>query len=105
MLMLLVPSLSMRNKNAEAIAQDGVAPKRKQGVSTMTEDMDIDHPSKRLCREDGLNLDYNLFDWDDNVVRMPTKIWVRDDNGAPFTLSTEEFAKRRNDPDVHIDYS
>jgi len=48
---------------------------------------------------DGLQLRYCIFDWDDNVVHMPTRIWMEDvADGSPVPLSTAEFARRRNEP-------
>lgn len=44
---------------------------------------------------------YEVFDWDDNIVHMPTKIWMEDiDSGTPVPLSTEDFAVRRDDPSL-----
>lgn len=46
----------------------------------------------------GLNLRYYIFDWDDNVVHMPTRIWMEDvETGSPVPLSTADYARRRND--------
>lgn len=51
---------------------------------------------RQLQKDDGsLNLRYYLFDWDDNIVNMPTKIWLEDQACQPVLLSTAEFAKRR----------
>eukprot|EP00929_Paragymnodinium_shiwhaense_P102535 TRINITY_DN6572_c0_g1_i1.p1 TRINITY_DN6572_c0_g1~~TRINITY_DN6572_c0_g1_i1.p1 ORF type:complete len:322 (-),score=41.15 TRINITY_DN6572_c0_g1_i1:212-1060(-) len=49
--------------------------------------------------EDRFHLQYCLFDWDDNVVHMPTKIWMESvSDGQSVGLSTREYAKRRSDP-------
>ena len=48
------------------------------------------------------DLKYYAFDWDDNIVHMPTKIILLDDNGDEVLMGTEDFAKYRsmigNDP-------
>lgn len=38
---------------------------------------------------------YYAFDWDDNVMNMPTQIVVMDDNGNEVGMSTEDFAEHR----------
>jgi hypothetical protein len=38
---------------------------------------------------------YYSFDWDDNIMTLPTKIWMTK-NGKPYGASSEEFAKLRN---------
>ena len=35
---------------------------------------------------------YYAFDWDDNIVTMPTKIILKDDEGREVGMSTEDFA-------------
>ena len=40
---------------------------------------------------------YYAFDWDDNVMNMPTKIMVIDDKGNEVGMSTEDFAEHRTD--------
>jgi hypothetical protein len=40
-------------------------------------------------------LKYYAFDWDDNIMHMPTKIMVLDDKGSEVVMSTEDFAKYR----------
>ena len=42
------------------------------------------------------DLKYYAFDWDDNIVHMPTKIIVQDSNGEEVGMSTEDFAKHRH---------
>lgn len=39
---------------------------------------------------------YYAFDWDDNIMNMPTKIMVVDENGVEVGLSTEDFAEYRH---------
>jgi hypothetical protein len=46
-----------------------------------------------------------IFDWDDNILHMPTKIKMdkKDGDGwVPAEVSTEEFAQVRNDPNYRI---
>lgn len=40
---------------------------------------------------------YYAFDWDDNVMNMPTKILVIDDKGSEIGMSTDDFAEHRMD--------
>lgn len=42
------------------------------------------------------DLKYYAFDWDDNIVHMPTKIVVKDDNGEEVGMSTDDFAEHRH---------
>lgn len=42
-------------------------------------------------------LKYYAFDWDDNIVHMPTEIILVDDKGNEVGMSTEDFAKYRTD--------
>lgn len=48
---------------------------------------------------------YYAFDWDDNVMNMPTQIMVIDDKGNEVGISTEDFAHYRHilgkEPFVH----
>jgi hypothetical protein len=39
---------------------------------------------------------YYAFDWDDNIMFMPTKIMVLSDNDEDVGMSTEEFAEHRH---------
>jgi hypothetical protein len=39
---------------------------------------------------------YYAFDWDDNIVFMPTKIMVMSENEEEVGMSTEEFAEHRH---------
>ena len=41
------------------------------------------------------DLKYYAFDWDDNIVHMPTEIILVDENGNEFGMSTEDFAEFR----------
>lgn len=41
------------------------------------------------------DLKYYAFDWDDNIMHMPTKIMVLDDKGSEVGMSTEDFAQYR----------
>ena len=41
------------------------------------------------------SMKYYAFDWDDNIVRMPTKIILKTENGDEVGMSTEDFAKYR----------
>ena len=41
------------------------------------------------------DMKYYAFDWDDNIMYMPTKIVVLDDNGNEVGMSTEDFAHHR----------
>lgn len=43
------------------------------------------------------DLKYYAFDWDDNIVHMPTKIIVKDKNGNEIGMSTDDFAEHRHD--------
>jgi hypothetical protein len=42
------------------------------------------------------DLKYYAFDWDDNIVHMPTKILVKDDSGNEVGMSTDDFAEFRH---------
>ena len=41
------------------------------------------------------DLKYYAFDWDDNIVHMPTKIILLNDKGEEVEMSTEDFATYR----------
>ena len=41
------------------------------------------------------NLKYYAFDWDDNILYMPTQIIVMNDEGKEIGMSTEDFADYR----------
>ena len=40
---------------------------------------------------------YYAFDWDDNLMYMPTKIYLLDDKGKTVGMSTEDFAEYRTE--------
>jgi hypothetical protein len=42
------------------------------------------------------DLKYYAFDWDDNIVHMPTKILAKDENGNEVKMSTDDFAEFRH---------
>lgn len=42
------------------------------------------------------DLKYYAFDWDDNIVHMPTKIIVKDNNDDEIGMSTDDFAEHRH---------
>jgi hypothetical protein len=50
--------------------------------------------SKKLISERELRM-YAL-DWDDNILRMPTKIYLKTDDGAVIGMSTDDFAEYRH---------
>lgn len=41
------------------------------------------------------DMKYYAFDWDDNIMTMPTKIILKDDNDKEVGMSTEDFAEYR----------
>lgn len=43
------------------------------------------------------DMKYYAFDWDDNVMEMPTKIVLMDDKGEEVLMSTEDFADFRTE--------
>ena len=43
------------------------------------------------------DMKYYAFDWDDNLMFMPTKIVLKDDNGNEVGMSTEDFAHHRTE--------
>lgn len=42
------------------------------------------------------DLKYYAFDWDDNIVYMPTQIMLKDNEGNDVGMSTQDFAKYRS---------
>jgi hypothetical protein len=40
---------------------------------------------------------YYAFDWDDNLMYMPTKIYLKDEDGNGVGMSTEDFAEYRSE--------
>jgi len=43
------------------------------------------------------DMKYYAFDWDDNLMYMPTKIMLKAEDGAEIGMGTEEFAEHRVD--------
>ena len=43
------------------------------------------------------DLKYYAFDWDDNIMYMPTQIVLKDENGDEVPMGTEDFAEHRVD--------
>ena len=41
------------------------------------------------------DMKYYAFDWDDNIMYMPTKIVLKDSNGNEVGMGTEDFAEHR----------
>jgi hypothetical protein len=49
-------------------------------------------------KEEGTpDMKYYAFDWDDNIVHMPTKIMVKTEDGDEVGMSTDDFAEYRHD--------
>jgi hypothetical protein len=42
------------------------------------------------------DIEYYAFDWDDNIMIMPTQIILIDENGNEVGMSTEDFAEHRH---------
>ena len=42
------------------------------------------------------DIEYYAFDWDDNIMTMPTQIILVDDKGEEIGMSTEDFAEHRH---------
>jgi len=58
-----------------------------------------------LNESNGLKLYYYAFDWDDNILNMPTKILMDKKEGAnwkPVQVSTSNFTIFRNDPEYRL---
>lgn len=43
------------------------------------------------------DMKYYAFDWDDNIVHMPTKIILKDEDGEEVGMSTDDFAEHRHE--------
>jgi len=43
------------------------------------------------------DMKYYAFDWDDNIMMMPTKIVLKDEDGDEVGMSTEDFAEHRTE--------
>ena len=69
---------------------------------------DVENIVKKILKEDKLNEIASrsyIFDWDDNILFMPTKIKMdKEINGewVPVDVSTEEFAEVRTEPNYRI---
>ena len=51
------------------------------------------------------DMKYYAFDWDDNIMMMPTKIILKDENDNEVGMSTEDFAEYRSEIGVEpFDY-
>jgi hypothetical protein len=48
-----------------------------------------------ISEEGTPDLKYYAFDWDDNILTMPTKIILKDDKDKEVGMSTEDFAEYR----------
>ena len=46
--------------------------------------------------EGKLDMKYYAFDWDDNIVYMPTKIMLKTEDGDEVGMSTDDFAEYRS---------
>lgn len=44
---------------------------------------------------DNFKYKYYAFDWDDNIVNMPTKIFLKDQDGEEIGMSTDDYAEYR----------
>ena len=56
------------------------------------------------------DMKYYAFDWDDNIVHMPTKIVLKTEDGDEVGMSTDDFAEYRHNIgkkpfDYNFDYS
>jgi hypothetical protein len=47
--------------------------------------------------ESSPDLKYYAFDWDDNIVHMPTKIILKDKDGDEVGMSTDDYAEHRHE--------
>jgi len=43
------------------------------------------------------DMKYYAFDWDDNIVSMPTKIMLKNSDGEEVGMGTDDFAEHRHD--------
>jgi hypothetical protein len=50
-----------------------------------------------ITEEGTPDMKYYAFDWDDNIMIMPTKIVLKDENGKEVGMSTEDFAEYRTE--------
>jgi hypothetical protein len=55
---------------------------------------------RRILRENReskvVTMKYYMFDWDDNIMFMPTKIYMKTEDGSEIGMGTEDFAHYRN---------
>jgi hypothetical protein len=60
-----------------------------------------------ILESNKINRKYYIFDWDDNILQMPTQIYLYDkEKGEEISVSTEEFSKVRNDDNYeYVDHS
>ena len=42
------------------------------------------------------DMKYYAFDWDDNLLFMPTKIFLLDDSGQEVEMGSQDFAEHRS---------
>ena len=49
-----------------------------------------------ITKEGTPDLKYYAFDWDDNIVTMPTKIILKTEEGDEMGMTTQDFAKYRS---------
>jgi len=47
-------------------------------------------------------LKYYAFDWDDNLLKMPSHIYLKNNNGETIEYSTSEFARKRSEIDAEV---
>ncbi|HMP89717.1 MAG TPA: hypothetical protein PJ991_05925 [Kiritimatiellia bacterium] len=58
------------------------------------------HPEPKSLANMKLDLKYYMFDWDDNILHMPTRIHLErktESGWEPYDVSTAEFARIRRD--------
>jgi len=55
------------------------------------------HIKEGFKGENTPDMKYYAFDWDDNIVHMPTKIVLKTKDGDEVGMSTDDFAKYRHD--------
>ena len=51
----------------------------------------------REIEEREIPMKYYAFDWDDNLMYMPTQIYLLDDDGEEVGMGTEDFAEHRTE--------
>jgi hypothetical protein len=54
--------------------------------------MSIRNLIKNILQEESKKLKLFALDWDDNILRMPTKLYLKTDDGESVGMSTEDFA-------------